>query len=79
MPFAKTRFLRPSSAWVLAKEMADAALKEANAQGLTPEAGGEALRIVGDTVAQVVGSSQSEQKRGGTDLNSTSGRTGKKK
>jgi hypothetical protein len=63
-----------------AKEMADAALKEANAQGLTPEAGGEALRIVGDTVAQVVGGSQSEQKRGGTDLNSTTGfRTGKKK
>jgi hypothetical protein len=63
-----------------AKEMADAALKEAHAQGLTPEAGGEALRIIGDTVAQVVGGSQSEQKRGGTDLNSTAGfRTGKKK
>jgi hypothetical protein len=63
-----------------AKEMADAALKEANAQGLTPEAGGEALRIVGDKVTQLVGSSQSEQKRGGPDLNSTSGfRTGKKK
>jgi hypothetical protein len=63
-----------------AKEMADAALKEANAQGLTPEAGGEALRIVGDKVTQVVGGSQSEQKRGGTDLNSTTGfRTGKKK
>ncbi|HEY2857247.1 MAG TPA: hypothetical protein VGJ21_02395 [Terracidiphilus sp.] len=42
-----------------AKEMADAALKEANAQGLTPEAGGEALRIVGDKVTQVVGGSQS--------------------
>ena len=63
-----------------AKEMADAALKEASAQGLTPEAGGEALRIVGDKVTQVVGGSQSEQKRGGTDLNSTSGfRIGKKK
>jgi hypothetical protein len=63
-----------------AKEMADAALKEANAQGLTPEAGGEALRIVGDPVAQLVGSSQSEQKRGGPASNPASGsRPGKKK
>ena len=63
-----------------AKEIADAALKEANAQGLTPEAGGEALRIVGDPVAQLVGSSQSEQKRGGPASNPASGsRPAKKK
>jgi hypothetical protein len=47
------------------KEMADAALKEADAQGLTPKAAGEALRVAGDKSAQVVMGSQSNQKRGG--------------
>ena len=32
------------------KEMADAAVHEAKAQGLTPEAAGEALRAIGDKV-----------------------------
>lgn len=45
--------------------MADAALKEADAQGLTPKAAGEALRVAGDKSAQVVMGSQSNQKRGG--------------
>lgn len=35
------------------KEMADAAVHEAKAQGLTPEAAGEALRVVGDKVGAV--------------------------
>jgi hypothetical protein len=43
------------------KEMADAALKEAEAQGLTPKAAGEVLRSVGDKIAPV----QSDRKRGG--------------
>jgi len=41
------------------KEMADAAVHEAKAQGLTPEAAGEALRAIGDKVgalAQVAAS-----------------------
>ena len=35
------------------KEMADAAVHEAKAQGLTPEAAGEALRAIGDKVGAV--------------------------
>ena len=35
------------------KEMADAAVHEAKAQGLTPEAAGEALRTIGDKVGAV--------------------------
>jgi hypothetical protein len=35
------------------KEMADAAVHEAKAQGLIPEAAGEALRAVGDKVGAV--------------------------
>lgn len=35
------------------KEMADAALQEARAQGLTPEGAGEALRTIGDKVGAV--------------------------
>ena len=50
------------------KEMADAAVHEAKAQGLTPEAAGEALRTIGDkigAVAQAVaskGTSRSPEK-----------------
>ena len=36
------------------KKMADAAVREAKAQGLTPEAAGESLRAIGDTVGAVV-------------------------
>jgi hypothetical protein len=36
------------------KDMADAALQEAKAQGLTPEAAGDALRTVGDNVGTVI-------------------------
>jgi hypothetical protein len=35
------------------KEMADAAVHEAKAQGLTPEAAGEALRAIGDKMGAV--------------------------
>jgi hypothetical protein len=37
------------------KEMADVAVNEAKAQGLTPKAVGEAFRMVGDKVAEVGG------------------------
>jgi hypothetical protein len=47
------------------KEMADAALKEAEAQGLTPHAAGEVLRVVGDKIAPVASGKQSDRKRGG--------------
>ena len=41
------------------KEMADAALHEAKAQGLTPEAAGEALRTIGDKVGAVASAATS--------------------
>jgi hypothetical protein len=48
-----------------AKEMADAALTEAKAQGLTPSAAGEALRDLGDKIAPALRGSPPDGKRGG--------------
>lgn len=47
------------------KEMADAALKEAEAQGLTAKTVGEALRAVGDKITPNTSGKQSDRTRGG--------------
>lgn len=47
-----------------AKEIAGAALQEAKAQGLTPKAAGEALRVVGEKVASVAQASSSTHPAG---------------